>query len=654
MKKLFLLLFLSAVASFVYSQQNTLSSGGNGSNASGSISISVGQVDYLNVSNANGNMHQGVQQPVSTCNVSIMSAGIANPTCGNDNGSITVSVSGATAPYSIQWSNGDFTNTADSLAPGQYVVQVSDAAGCYQSAVFNLNASNGPTISLVSQINVLCNGGATGYLDASASGGTAPLNFLWSTGSTNNAIQNLDAGVYDLTVTDANGCIANAAFTVTQPAALNITYNITSSTCGNNDGAVTANASGGASPYSFQWSANAGGQSGPSATNLGSGFYSCTITDNAGCSFTGSTAVVTTSAGPTLSFSTTPANGCNANVGGSIDLTPGGSTAYSFSWSNGASTEDISSLVPGNYTVVVTGSNGCASTGVASVQNGVANANSEICIVTVDTFTNTNKLVWEKPGSANGIQEYKIYREGSALNVFNHIKTLPYDSLSEYTDPVANPAVRAWRYKISHVDSCGNETPMSVHHKTIHLAVNNGLGGVKNLAWDAYDGFAYQTFNIWRFHQSTGWVKIDSLPSNLYSYTDISPPGNGTLKYAIEVEKPTSCGSTRGIINTTRSNIKNVAAPLSTGLDDEYAHGLTVFPNPTKNNFTIDLSVRENTKMLVRIYDARGREVIHTQRVLSVGRNLETLSIAELSSGIYFIQLQLGEKILRAKLVKED
>ncbi|MFN6039024.1 MAG: SprB repeat-containing protein, partial [Bacteroidota bacterium] len=223
MKKLFLHLFLFGLINSVFSQQNTLSSGGNGSNASGSISISVGQIDFLNVSNANGNMQQGVQQPVSTCNVSITSAGITNPTCGNDNGSITVSVSGATAPFSIQWSNGDFNNTADSLAPGQYVVQVSDAAGCYQSAVFNLNASNGPVISLVSQINVTCSGGSNGALNANASGGTAPLNFLWSMGSTNNAIQNLSAGVYDLTVTDANGCIANAAYTVSQPSALNLT-----------------------------------------------------------------------------------------------------------------------------------------------------------------------------------------------------------------------------------------------------------------------------------------------------------------------------------------------------------------------------------------------------------------------------------------------
>ncbi|MFN6038493.1 MAG: T9SS type A sorting domain-containing protein, partial [Bacteroidota bacterium] len=477
--------------------------------------------------------------------------------------------------------------------------------------------------------------------------------FLWSMGSTNNAIQNLSAGVYDLTVTDANGCIANAAYTVSQPSALNLTYNINSSSCGNNDGSITANPNGGSAPYSFLWSSNAGGQTGPTASNLGSGFYSCTITDNSGCIFTGSTAVVTTSAGPTLSFSTTPANGCSANAGGNIDLTPGGSSAYTFHWSNGATTEDLSSVAPGNYMVVVTGSNGCSSTGVASVQNGVANPGAELCILTVDSLTNTNKVIWEKPGSANGIKEYKIYREGSALNVYNHIKTLPFDSLSEYTDPIANPAVRAWRYKISHVDSCGNETPMSLHHKTIHLAANNGLGGVKNLAWDAYDGFSYGTFYIWRFHQSSGWVKLDSLPANLFSYTDVNPPGNGTLKYAIEVVRPTSCNSSRGIINTTRSNIKNIAAPMI-GMEEYTFGAYNIFPNPTKNSFTIDLSVKETTKMFLRLLDVRGREVMLTQRVLSVGKNLELFNISELASGVYFIEAQVGEKMLRAKLVKED
>ena len=280
-------------------------------------------------------------------------------------------------------------------------------------------------------------------------------------------------------------------------------------------------------------------------------------------------------------------------------------------------------------------------------------SNPELCIVTVDDVTNTNKVIWEKPGSANGIKEYKIYREGSVLNVYNLIKTLPFDSVSEYTDPVANPAVRAWRYKITYKDSCGVETVLSPHHKTIHLAVNVGLNNSRNLAWDAYEGFVFPTFNIWRYHASTGWVKLDSLPSNLYSYTDLNPPGGGTLDYAIEVEKTAPCNSTRTLITTSRSNVKNISAPL-TGIEENEIQQFGIYPNPAKNNFMIDVSVKTKSDLIVRLLDVRGRELRNEKRVLNSGKNQQIISIEDLASGIYLLELELNNQVLRAKLVKED
>jgi hypothetical protein len=587
--------------------------------------------------------------------VEIDSISMIKPTCGNDNGSISITLNLGIGPYNIQWSNGDFGLTADSLAPGQYVVQITDANGCYLSKSINLNPSNGPSVTATSQNNVTCNGGSNGSVALTISGGANPIGILWSNGATTSSISNLPAGVYDAVITDASGCIVNASYNVTEPNPIAVSFSTTPASCGINDGSLSVTVTGGTSPYTYQWSANAASQTTSTASNLGNGIYSLNITDNANCAFAASGIVNTSSSGPSLSFSVTPSGGCGGSAQGSIDLTPnGGATPYNFQWSNGASSEDISGLSPGTYSVIVTGGDGCSSSDTVSVSNASGNINPELCIVSVDPISSTNKVIWEKPGSANGIKEYKIYREGSALNVYNLIKILPFDSVSEYTDPVANPAVRAWRYKISFKDSCGVETVLSPNHKTIHLAVNVGINNTRNLAWDAYEGFSFPTFNIWRYHASTGWVKLDSLPSNLYSYTDLNPPGGGTLDYAIEVERTVPCNSTRTLITTSRSNVKNIVAPLTTGINDSQVESFGIYPNPAKNNFTIDVSVKTKSELIVRLLDVRGRELRKEKRMLNTGKNQELISVEELASGIYLLELELNNQVLRAKLVKEE
>ncbi|MFN5182484.1 MAG: T9SS type A sorting domain-containing protein [Bacteroidota bacterium] len=628
--------------------------GNNWSNGATSQSTNVNTAGSYSVTVTLGAC-SSTSNPITVTSTSIsISVNITNPSCGASNGSITATINGGQTPYNVQWSNGDFGLTADSLAPGQYVVQVTDANGCYSSLTVNLNPSNGPSVTSTSQNNVTCNGGSNGSIALNISGGSPPINILWSNGATTPTVSNLTAGVYDVVVTDASGCVVNASYNITEPSAVSVGIGCISATCGTSNGSISATPTGGTLPYTYLWSANANSQTTPTATNLSAGIYSVQVTDNAGCIGTGSGPVATTNAGPAITSVVTPAGGCGNLAGGSIDVTlNGGVGPYNFLWSNGATNEDISGLSPGSYVLVATGSNGCSTADTIDVVNASGNTNPEICIVTVDSFTNTNKVIWEKPGSANGIQEYKIYREGSALNVYNLIKTLPFDSLSEYTDPVANPAVRAWRYKITYKDSCGVETVLSPNHKTIHLAVNVGISNTRNLAWDDYEGFPFLTFNIWRYHASTGWVKLDSLPSNLHSYTDLNPPGGGTLDYAIEVVRPNSCNSTRGVINTTRSNVRNIVAPLSTGINELSMSGVRIYPNPTQNLINMDITTNQNSKMSVSLLDVRGREIMRSHRVLTSGKNTETFNISEIESGVYFVCVQVDDKIIRTKIVKE-
>ena len=120
---------------------------------------------------------------------------------------------------------------------------------------------------------------------------------------------------------------------------------------------------------------------------------------------------------------------------------------------------------------------------------------------------------------------------------------------------------RSWRYKISAVDSCGNESDMSPLHKTMHLTANLGINKEINLIWDHYEGFTYGTYVIYRQAGSGTLDSINALPSNLSSYTDLTPPG-GQLYYQVSAIHPNGCTSLKmgKDYNTSRSNKGSVVS----------------------------------------------------------------------------------------------
>ena len=142
-----------------------------------------------------------------------------------------------------------------------------------------------------------------------------------------------------------------------------------------------------------------------------------------------------------------------------------------------------------------------------------------------------NVIYWNKT-SGQGIQYFKIYKETTQSGVYDTIEMFQFDNENYFDDLNSDPNVESARYKISAVDICGNEGPLSPLHKTMHLTINKGLGGAYNLIWDDYEGFNFNTYFIMRTVGSNPWVKIDSIQSNLYSYTDLNPPtGTNALSF---------------------------------------------------------------------------------------------------------------------------
>ncbi|MEI7896980.1 MAG: hypothetical protein WCJ26_08085, partial [bacterium] len=298
-------------------------------------------------------------------------ASVVNVSCnGGNNGSVTLSVSGGTSPYTFDWSNGGITQDISSLIAGVYSVVITDNSStpCVSYASATITEPNplqiNPTLT-----HIRCNGASTGAIGINVAGGTGPYTYDWGGGVTDKDRTGLAAGTYSVTVTDNSYCSLAESFTLNQPAeSLSATPVITGVSCfGGSNGQVVLTVTGGTEPYAYVWSGPGGSATTKDILNRAAGDYSVTVTDNNGCSAT--LATVTISQPAVLALSSLPTNiNCKNGANGSIVLSvSGGTTAYSYSWSNGATTRDISSLVAGSYSVIVTDAHGCTASATQSV-----------------------------------------------------------------------------------------------------------------------------------------------------------------------------------------------------------------------------------------------------------------------------------------------
>ncbi|MBI2966995.1 MAG: T9SS type A sorting domain-containing protein [Bacteroidetes bacterium] len=267
---------------------------------------------------------------------------------GQNTGSATATASGA-GPFSYIWSSGaQTTSVATGLAAGTYTVTVTDAVSCSNSASVTVTQPAAITI-VTTPSGVTCNGGSNGTVSATASGGTTPFTYSWSSGTTSG----LSPGIYTVTVTDNNGCTATQTATVTEPALLSVSATSTAVSCyGGNDGTVSATGSGGTLPYNYFWSSG-------STSGLAAGTYTVTVSDANGCWVQQST-TVTQPVQMVLVVDTNNAS-CSTCANGYASATvSGGNSPYTYLWSNGATSSITFGLLPGNYDVTVTDASGCS------------------------------------------------------------------------------------------------------------------------------------------------------------------------------------------------------------------------------------------------------------------------------------------------------
>ncbi|MEM7105799.1 MAG: choice-of-anchor L domain-containing protein, partial [Bacteroidota bacterium] len=300
----------------------------------------------------NATVNEPLELTISTSFVDVNCNG------GND-GSAAVSVMGGTGPYTYAWDNGASDANAINLNAGTYTISVTDANGCLQIAQSIVSEPPALNIS-ISETDALCNGANDGTATVVVGGGTTPYTFFWNNGQTDDTAIDLIANNYEITVTDANGCTITAGTTVNEPTALSFTTSATSASCnGGTDGSATIVPSGGSGPYTFDWDANAGNQSTSTAINLGLGSYDVSVTDANNCIISTTVNVIEEAA---IDFTITGSSlFCFGDGNGTaFVVVNSGTPPYSYIWDNGETTDVISNLTAGTYTVTIIDGTGCS------------------------------------------------------------------------------------------------------------------------------------------------------------------------------------------------------------------------------------------------------------------------------------------------------
>jgi len=332
-----------------------------------------------------------VSQPITV----IASLNGTNASCaGINDGRVVVTASGGTTPYTYNWDpgnpNGQGTDTISNLSGGTYTVTVTDANGCNAVQSTTINQPSAITLSATVN-NANCNGDSTGSVTVNASGGTSPFTYLWDDPSaqTTATASNLPAGLYSVTVTDANGCTSTIGAGVGEPSAITASISGTNPTCsGINDGSATVSASGGTGTLTFVWSDSAS-QTTATASNLAAGTYTVTVTDLNGCTTTAQTTLTAPTAISILTDSLSNVS-CNGGNDGFIRvLGSGGTPPYTYNWNGGIPGNTRSSLIAGSYTVTVSDANGCSNSTTLNISEPAAltlnlNPSNEQCFAAND------------------------------------------------------------------------------------------------------------------------------------------------------------------------------------------------------------------------------------------------------------------------------
>ncbi len=300
----------------------------------------------------------------SACPTLNLVATSTDATCNGSDGTASVTLGGGIGPFDYAWdasTGGQMTATATNLSAGNYTVSVFDTNGCMEVQMATVNASSGTLVLQASSTNASC-AGNDGTASVTVAGGTNPLFYAWNTSpiQTNATATGLASGTYEVTVADANGCVAVNTVTVSGSNQFAVQATSTDAICTASNGTASAIPTGGAGPFSYIWDGNAGNQTTSTAIGLSAGNYSFTVSDVNNCLQIGNV-TINAAAGNLVANALSTDASCNGNDGTASVITNGGQAPYTYLWNTvpPQTLANINGLAAGNYSVTTTDANGC-------------------------------------------------------------------------------------------------------------------------------------------------------------------------------------------------------------------------------------------------------------------------------------------------------
>jgi hypothetical protein len=516
-------------------------------------------------------------------------------------------------------------------------------AGC----IPNLNQTGGRNIFCTGEIVVLTfnirNNGSCDFCNQGTYTSTS-----WSNGVIGDSIIVTQSGTYTANITSVL-CSYSHTFNITfvnvQKPAISLASNLTLPGCGSINLADSLSVSQGTPPYSYNWS------SGPTV----SGFYLPTtftlyVTDALGCQNQKSVTVT-----PELTAPITQPQASLIGCQVSCEVRPN----FTYQWyCNGQSVLGaMQTYFPANQTGNWYANYQSTLYPLCSVNSNTVYKepfnNQEICIVTVDSATNRNLIVWEKTPNV-GIDKFRVYKQNNITSLFDLVAEQPYNQFSSYTDINSSPSQVSAKYQISIVDICGDESTKSSEHQTILLSSNLGINNTVNLNWNSYAGFSYNNFEIWRSANSGPFYLLSNVANTTYAYVDNNPPT--TSVYQIRVVNPNGCVPTAKTNSyaESRSNLVDKAGNNITGINyQEPQLDFFVSPNPFNNTLQVnyDFPTNQNNPRLV-LTDILGRELKEIK--LTGQSDNVSINTSDIPKGTIIVSLYGGQNMISKKVIKID
>ena len=368
---------------------------------------------------------------------------------------------------------------------------------------------------------------------------------------------------------------------------------------------------------------------------LSAGTYKLKVTDSYGCKYTNYAELTKDESNKPVVSKEFKNAICGHDVGEITISYEKGNEPVEYSWEDGSADLKRENLAEGTYTFTITDNYGCSVADQTEIKYESFKYQPELALVTVSQESPANLVIWQKE-ETEAINFYSIYRETSSANVYEKIDDVPFSQTSIYLDENTDSQTKAYRYKISATDNCGNESPLSINHKTINATASLGVGGVVNLIWDGYEGFEFSTYSIYRITK-TETSEIDKVPSTNWTYVDKNVPNN-TLAYYVGVELPR-------VIDVNDPFVKAESGPFSMAISNiaevENKTAISsVEENPVNVYAAHNVIVVENAgNNQITICNAIGQTIVRAK-----GMN-EMVKSFDVENGIYIVIV--GNKVVK-------